>query len=460
MKYLKQLALAVLIVVAPSISSAQGRGGPPGGIPGAFGAGPPGMGIGGRIGPPGMGAPVGPPGLGAPLGPSRRPLVPPGFEVRSAVRSLEHDLVGRPTDSKIVTPVLTRDPQGAMIVRNEILAVSPSDRSLEVAHSLNFSVVRQDRLSELGITSVTLRVPAGLSEAEALAKLRQADPGGSYDFAHIYNPTGEAAAPAAPSLVHSTVQASGVKIGMVDGGVESSHRALRDVSISSHTFARAGDGPPTMHGTAIASLLVGKDKEFSGYLPGAALYVADVFGGAVDGGSAQDIARALNWLASNRIAVTNISIAGPPNALLAAAVKGFLSGGHILVAPVGNDGPAAPPNYPAAYPGVVAVTSVDANGHLQIDANRGGANFAAIGVDVQAASLPQGYAKVTGTSYAAPAITARLGLLLKTPSDTGSKAALSQLVQRAIPVNAGERPLEYLTPPDYIGKISAAANPR
>lgn len=449
MKYLKQIALAVLITATPNAAGAQGRGGPPGGLPGAFGAGPPGMGLGGRIGPPALGTPFGPPG---------RPIVPPGLEVRAAVQSIEHDLVGRPTDTRSVTPVLTRDAQGAMIVRNEILAVSPSSQSLAIARNLNFAVVRQDQLDELGITSVTLRAPAGLSEAEAITKLRQADPGGTYDFAHIYNPTGDTISTAGPLLSEPAVQATGIRIGMVDGGVGNDHPALREASISSRTFTDAGSGPPTLHGTAIASLLVGTGKEFSGYLPGATLYAADVFGGAVDGGSAQDIARALNWLASNKIAVTNISIAGPPNALLAAAVKGFLSGGHILVAPVGNDGPAGSLNYPAAYSGVVAVTSVDGNRHLQIDANRSRATFAALGVNVQAATLPKGYAKVTGTSYAVPVVAARLGLLLNAPGETASKAALNQLLQNAMPLNAGGQSLGYLAPPGQIGELSATAN--
>ena len=147
---------------------------------------------------------------------------------------------------------------------------------------------------------------------------------------------------------------------------------------------------------------------------------------AADGGSAADIARALNWMAANKIAVTNISLAGPANALLAAAVKAFLQSGHVLVAPVGNDGPAAPPNYPAAYPGVIAVTSVDAGGRLQSDAKRGLAN------------LPDGYASVTGTSYAAPAVAAHLAILVETPDAATAREAADRLGPFSVPIETSD----------------------
>jgi subtilisin family serine protease len=170
-----------------------------------------------------------------------------------------------------------------------------------------------------------------------------------------------------------------------------------------------------------------------------------VFGGKPAGGNALDVARALNWLAGQGIAVTNISLTGPPNALLAAAVKGFVAGGHVLVAAVGNDGPAAPPNYPAAYPGVISVTSVDAAHHLEVDANRADSRFAALGVNVRAAHMPRGFAEFTGTSYAAPAVTARFALLLQSPDPADARMAQDRLLQAASPIDDA-RPL-YLAPP-------------
>jgi hypothetical protein len=269
-----------------------------------------------------------------------------------------------------------------------------------------------------------------------LNALRQADPAGSYDYAHIYNPAGDRLGEGAGFV--GVVSTAAVAIGMIDGGIERRHPALSHADITLLQFAGKTGAPGSSHGTAIASLLVGKDDGFSGALPAGKLFAADVFGGAANGGSAAEIARALNWMAANKVAVTNISLAGPPNALLAAAVQAFLQSGHVLVAPVGNDGPAAPPNYPAAYPGVIAVTSVDGDGHLQIDANRGFARYAARGVDVRAAALPSGYAKLTGTSYAAPAVAAHLAALAETPDPATARDAADKLDPFSVPVETSD----------------------
>jgi hypothetical protein len=425
------LVMAAIAALAAPASAQIGLGG--GGIGGQIG------GLGGRL--PGT--------LGGPLGTIDRTAGGLNQNLRGVTQAAQ-DLVGRPLNSR----VLGRDERGAPIVRGEVLAVSPGEASLAAARQLGFTVLRQDRLESLGLSSVTLQAPDGMDAIAALAALRGADPGGDYDYAHVYNPSG-AAVGAVSSDSAAPMAASLLCIGMIDGAVETHHPALNHAAIVAQGFAGKGDAAGSVHGTAIASLLVGQDGNFSGYLPGAKLYVADVFGGAPDGGSAAEIARALNWMAANNIAVTNISLTGPPNALLAAAVKSFLAGGHLLVAAVGNDGPAAPPNYPAAYPGVVAVTSVDKSGHLQLDANGGTARFAALGVSVRAANLPRGYAAVTGTSYAAPAIAARFALLLASPDRERAKIVVDQLIAVSTRLNITAPAPVYL-PPVSAGETAAS----
>ncbi len=338
------------------------------------------------------------------------------------------DLVGRP----IGQTLLGRDERGLPIVAGEVLAVSPTPESLAVARRLNFQILRQDVLSALSLSSTVLRAPGGLNAVQALAALRKADPAGTYDYANIYNPSGSTAAGNGPlPAVAQQADMQNLRVGMIDGGVEARHSTFAGTRIVGQNFAGVGTAPASAHGTAIASLLVGKDKGFSGYLPGANVYAADVFGGQPTGGSAAEIARALNWLAENKIAVTNISLAGPPNALLAAAVKAFVGSGHILVAAVGNDGPAAPPNYPAAYDGVIGVTALDSAHHLALDANRNAVRFATLGVNIHAATLPNGYGLVTGTSYASPLVAARFALLMPAPGKDNCQAALDSLSHEA-----------------------------
>jgi len=406
------LSLSLLVLLSNSASAqlgVGGLGGLGGGLPGTLGT-----------------------TLNNPLGAVNRATASLDQDLRSTTRAAR-DLVGRPANS---ARLLGRDERGAAVVQGEVLAVSPTEASLAIARQLGFSIIGRDQLDALGLSSVTLRAPGGMDVVQALSALRQADPAGSYDYAHIYNPAGDSLGEGAKSS--GACSTAAVRIGMIDGAIEKRHPALSHADITVQQFAGKAGAPGSSHGTAIASLLVGRDGGFCGYLPAGTLFAADVFGGAADGGNAAEIARALNWMAANKVAVTNISLAGPPNALLAAAVKAFLLSGHVLVAPVGNDGPAAPPNYPAAYSGVVAVTSVDGDGHLQIDANRGLARYAAQGVNVRAATLPSGYASVTGTSYAAPAVAAHLATLVQTPDPVSARDAADRLGPFSVPIETSD----------------------
>ena len=247
----------------------------------------------------------------------------------------------------------------------------------------------------------------------------------------------------------NTIDVRAALVGMIDGGVARHHPSLSDASLVTNNVAGPGDGPATAHGTAIASLLVGNDDDFHGCLVGAKLYVADVYGGQAGGGGAVEIARALDWMMANKVAVVNISLAGPNNKLLELAVRRFLSAGGIVVAAVGNAGPAAPLAFPAGYSGVVGVTSVDAQHHVQIDANRGDVTFAALGVDVRAAKLDRGYTTYTGTSFAAPIVAARFAILVTEPTPLAAQHALAELKTAAAPLD-GDRSATgfgYLAPP-------------
>ena len=385
--------------------------------------------------------------LSNPVGVATAPVANLTQTVQGAAGAVARDVVGRPLGPSI----LGRDDRGFPIVADQVLALSPTPESLAIARQLNFAIVRQDRLGALGLSSTVLRAPAGMSAVDALAALRRADPAGTYDYANIYNPTGgRIGLGAAAQTLAVPAGMAALKIGMIDGGVDARHSAFATAHIVSRNFAGVANAPASEHGTAIASLLAGVDKDFTGYLPGATVYAADVFGGELTGGSAAEIALALNWLAENDIAVANISLAGPPNALLGAAVKAFVASGHMLVAAAGNDGPAAPPNYPAAYDGVIGVTATDAGHHLALDANRK-ARFAALGVDIRAAQLAGGYLPVSGTSYASPLVAARFALLVTQPGKEICAGALAQLTREAQPL--AESGIAYLAPPP--GRLAA-----
>jgi len=227
----------------------------------------------------------------------------------------------------------------------------------------------------------------------------------------------------------------------VDGSADARAPALARIPLRQQAFAPGG-AQVSPHATAIASLLAGEDGAFHGAAPGAGLYVADVYGPTAAGGSALAVARGLAWLADAGTPVVNISLVGPPNALLAAAVAHAIARGHIIVAAVGNDGPAAPPLYPAAYPGVVGVTGVDARRRVLLEAGRGPqVAFAAPGADLLAAApgLAGGYGPVRGTSYAAPFVAALLAQALPRPDPQAARAAVEALARQATDLGAPGR---------------------
>jgi subtilisin family serine protease len=218
---------------------------------------------------------------------------------------------------------------------------------------------------------------------------------------------------------------------MVDGAVAVGHPAFARSAIEQRGFATTL-GAAIDHGTAVASLMVGNAPGFTGSAPGARLYAADVYGAGPTGGSAEAVVRALDWMASNRVPVINVSLVGPANLMLETAVRALRAKGELLVAPVGNDGPAAPPQYPASYPGVIAVTAVDAKGRLLPEAGRARhVEFAARGAGVTVARPDGGYDKVRGTSFAAPVVAGKLGQWLHEPDRAKSAQAIANLAARA-----------------------------
>ncbi|HEY8052578.1 MAG TPA: S8 family serine peptidase [Steroidobacteraceae bacterium] len=333
--------------------------------------------------------------------------------------------------------VIEADPHGNPIVRGEVLVVAPSATALQAAAAAGFSVARESTLDALELRVVVLRVSSGT--ARSLARLQAVDPTGIYDFNHIYIESGVAsppstAGPQAPPVEEKASVASGAgatHIGLIDSGVDPAHEVFSGLAL--HQHGCSGRFVSHEHGTAVASLMVGRAPTFHGAAPGSELYAADVYCGAPTGGAADMVAEAFSWLVQEKVPVINVSLVGPPNRVLQGVVQRVIAGGHIVVAAVGNDGPAAPPLYPAAWPGVVGVTGVDAHRRVLVEAERGAqVKFAAPGAQMAAAKLPSGYTLVRGTSFAAPIVAGLLALNLPAPDKAAADRAVATLAQEAV----------------------------
>jgi Subtilase family len=357
---------------------------------------------------------------------------------------------------------VARDPRGNPIVRDELLALSPSTQAIDAAQANGFRVAREQTTGDLDIHLVVLQVPPSMNIVKALRQLRAADPAGTYDFNHIYTgvgmvattalldtPAASSETPAAPSDTRAPPGIGAARsdqppprVGLIDSGIDSSHPVFHDAQI--HPWGCGGRELASAHGTAVASLLVGQSVRFHGVLDRAELYAADVYCNAPTGGAVDALAAAFAWLAEQRIAVINISLVGPDNAALAQIVRALTSRGYVLVAAVGNDGPAAPPLYPASYPHVVGVTAVDAHRRALIEAARGNqVMFAAPGADMAAADVGGKYSPIRGTSFAAPIVAALLAQSVPAPDLRKRDAAIDSLAKSAIDLGPPGRDLTY-----------------
>jgi subtilisin family serine protease len=194
----------------------------------------------------------------------------------------------------------------------------------------------------------------------------------------------------------------------------------------------------------VASLLVGHADRFRSAAPQATLYAADVYCNDPIGGSIEAVAAALAWLLSEQVPVVNISLVGPANRTLEQVVKRAIAKGMLLVAAVGNDGPAAPPLYPAAYADVVAVTAIDARGLVIPEACRGPhVAFAAPGSEMAVASASTGFTVARGTSFASPLVAGTLAASMRTPDPSAAQLAVAALARRAADAGAPGRDAVY-----------------
>jgi subtilisin family serine protease len=350
-----------------------------------------------------------------------------------------------PSPIRLHNRLFEGDRQGAPIVPREVVAMGTSAAALASIKTRGYSVVRERTLEPLDIKVVVLRPPLTLSTIEALDTLRAIDPEGTYDFNHLYAESDATLAsesvpgPAVTApLPEPAAGSAPVRIGLIDSGVEASHPAFESTRITS--WGCEGNPVASAHGTAVASLMVGGAGAFRGVMPRAHLYSADIYCKSPSGGSATAILDALAWFAGEKVTVINMSLVGPHNAMLERAVAAMIKRGHVIVAAVGNDGPSAPPLYPAAYPNVVAVTGVDARLRVLPEACRGPhVTFAGPGAEMAAATTGHRYSTVRGTSYASPIVAAILARTLAAPDHLSPMEALFAMAQRAIDLGAPGR---------------------
>lgn len=315
--------------------------------------------------------------------------------LRLRERTLERLLAANPQ-------VIERDAAGNLARRGELLATGASEAELRLMEQAGFRVLAREEIEGLDIAFARLAVPSGMSLADAQARAAALAPGAQIEADTLHWEAGAQTGPRSFPVAAAAQATSGtvtVKVGIIDGGVGAS------VPVRGQKGFAAGAPHPSDHGSAVASLL---------HDHGATrLWVADVYGKDPAGGNASAIARALGWLTANGCQVITVSLVGPRNALVERAVAAARGKGVVVIAAVGNDGPAAPPAYPASYEGVLAITGVDRKGRALIEAGRAQhLDYAAPGAGVHARDARGRTRAWRGTSFAAPLAAARVAAAL------------------------------------------------
>ncbi|MGW0709546.1 S8 family peptidase [Streptomyces sp. NPDC002643] len=260
----------------------------------------------------------------------------------------------------------------------------------------------------------------------------------------------------------------GVKVAVLDTGVDTTHPDLKDRVVDSKNFTNSRDTDDYFgHGTHVASTIVGSgaasDGRYTGVAPGARLLNGKVLGD--DGyGSDSGIIAAMQWAIDQGAKVVNMSLGADDlygtDPVEQAVNELSASKGVLFAVSAGNEGPKEQTlGTPGSAAAALTVAAVDRDDKLAPFSSRGPTaddgmkpDISAPGVDVVAAKAKhgeiggdagtEGYVKLSGTSMAAPHAAGAAAILAQQHPDwTGErlKAALMGSVKPGAGLTAYEQ---------------------
>jgi len=343
----------------------------------------------------------------------------------------------------------------------EVLAANLSAGSIKRAKRLGFNVRKGARLSNLGIDVTRLIAPKGMDARRARRLLKRELPKSRFALNRLYriHPAardGPKNVPArATRLQHKGGRAcmddhcygtsmmkwrpqlqscaKRVRVGVIDTAIDYEHPAFHGGRVQMGNFVPGGRNPSSnWHGTGVLALLSGNPKTTTpGLIPETEFYVANVFSNDAAGNPVADsigFLNALEWMDVFGVKVVNLSLSGPKDRLVEKAIARLSKKGVIFVAAAGNNGPSAPPSYPAAYKPVIAVTAINKKRRSYRYANRGQyIDVAAPGVDIWTAVPGRREGYRSGTSFAVPYVTAVIASLYRQNKRQSKSVLLKKL---------------------------------
>lgn len=212
------------------------------------------------------------------------------------------------------------------------------------------------------------------------------------------------------------VRGAGVKVGIVDTGIDLKHPDLK-VS-GGAAFVGASYQDDNGHGTHCAGIVAALDNEQGviGVAPDAEIYAVKVLD-AEGSGYYSDVSAGIDWCIDNKMDIISLSLGGSTdNELIKAAVLKAYQAGIVIVAAAGNEGNPSgngdSVGYPAKYAEVIAVAATDKSDNRASFSSTGSdVELAAPGVNIYSTYMNSGYETLSGTSMACPHVSGLAALI-------------------------------------------------
>lgn len=300
----------------------------------------------------------------------------------------------------------------------------------DVAQIYGLEVINRWPLDLIGVRLVLYRIPDGRTVDNIVSQLRGdgriTAPQPNYYYIRQAEQFAEnkqaddlqyALANMKIAPAHEIATGKDVVIAIIDTKIDTTHPDLLNAVQETYNAVDDQTSEADDHGTAIAGI-IGARGILKGIAPDARLLGINAFlNSGQNGGMTATTAtllRGLDWAVREQANIINLSFAGPSDDLVRKAIAAVIDAGAIPIAAAGNGGERASPAYPAAYPGVIAVTAVDIQDRIYPLANRGSyIEIAAPGVDVLTLALDHAHLLQSGTSFAAAHISALAALMIE-----------------------------------------------